>query len=237
MNSDELVETPNSKKKPSLDRTVLSDQIREYLVDAILNGVYNAGDRIVETRIAQQLSVSQGAVREALRELEWMGFLESQPFSGTYVRNLSIADLQEIYPVRAALEALGCRLAAPRLTDEQLNDLEHMVEEMVQVSLAGDSRRMVELNYAFHQTIMNASGNSVLVRSWSLFQFSYWTTITTASLSNDLVTLSRRHYVVLEALRSRDPERAAQAMYDHLNGMIDLVNKQAGQTFKLPESA
>jgi DNA-binding GntR family transcriptional regulator len=232
MNSGEWGEMPNVKK-PSLDRTVLSDQIREYLVDAILNGVYRAGDRIVETRVAQQLGVSQGAVREALREMEWMGFLESQPFSGTYVKDLTIADLQEIYPVRAALEALGARLAVLRLTDEQLDELERMVEDMVRVSEAGDARQMVELDYAFHRAIITASGNSVLVRSWSLFQFSYWTTINTAALYNDLVNLARRHYPVLEALRSRDPERAAQAMHDHLSGMIDLVSKHAGQSLKV----
>ncbi len=216
---------------------MLRDQIREYLVDAILNGVYNAGDRIVETRVAQQLGVSQGAVREALRELEWMGFLESKPFSGTYVKDLTIADLLEIYPVRAALEALGARLATPRLTDQQLDELEKIVEDMVRVSETGNARQMVELNYEFHRMIITASGNSILVRSWSFFQFSYWTTITTASLYNDLVNLARRHYPVLEALRSRDPERAAQAMHEHLIGMIDLVTRQPNPSFKVSGGA
>ena len=116
------------KKKPSLDRTTLREQIREFLVNAILNGEYKAGDRIVETRVAQQLGVSQGAVREALRELEWMGFLETHPFSGTFVKEHSAADLQEIYTVRAVLEALGARLATPLLSDAQFDDLERMVE-------------------------------------------------------------------------------------------------------------
>jgi len=213
------------KKKPQLDRTVLRDQIREYLVDAILNGEYNAGDRIVETRVAQQLGVSQGAVREALREMEWMGFLETQPFSGTYVKDLSVADLQEIYPVRAALEALGARLAAPRLTDEQLDGLDSLLDEMIRVSEAGDTRGMVELNFAFHQTVINASENAVLIRSWSMFQFSYWTTVSTAELFDDLVYLAHRHRPVLEALRSRDPELAAQSMHDHIIELIDLVGR------------
>lgn len=219
------------KKKSSLDRTVLRDQIREYLVKAILNGEYKAGDRIVETRVAQQLRVSQGAVREALREMEWMGFLESQPFSGTYVKDLSVADLQEMYPVRAALEALGARLAAPRLTDEQLDELAWMVDEMIRVSEAGDTRKMVELNFAFHQTIMNASNNSVLIHAWSMFQFSYWTTVSTAELFEDMVHLARRHLPVLEALRARDSELAAQSMHEHILELIDLVGRhRRGET-------
>jgi len=214
MNSSEWGNTVR-KRKLSLDRTVLRDQIREYLVDAILDGEYNAGDRIVETRVAQQLGVSQGAVREALRELEWMGFLETQPFSGTYVKDLSA--------VRAALEELGARLATPRLSDEQLIELERMVDMMIEVSEQGDTRRMVEINYAFHRTIMEASGNSVLSHSWSMFQFSYWTTISTAALYNELVYLAQRHIAILDALKARDPERAAQTMRDHIIELIGLV--------------
>ena len=202
MNTDSQMEMTRSKHKPSLDRTVFRDQIREYLVDAILNGEYNAGDRVVETRVAQQLGVSQGAVREALRELEWMGFLETRPYSGSFVKDLSVDDLKELYPVRAALEALAARLATPRLTNGQLDELEELVDEMVRVSEAGDSRRMVEMNYAFHQTIINASDNSVLIRSWKMFQFSYWTTISTSALNSRLVYLARRHYTVLDALRA-----------------------------------
>ena len=215
----------NLKKKSSLDRTVLREQIREYLVDAILNGEFNAGDRIVETRVAQQLGVSQGAVREALRELEWMGFLETEPYSGTYVKDLSIKDLLEIYPVRAALEALGAQLAAPKLTDAQLDELEQLVVEMMRTSQAGDSRQMAAINYAFHQKVIHASENRVLIRNWSMFQFSYLTTVSTARLYGDLMYLARRHYTVLEALRSRDPERASHAMHDHITELVDLISK------------
>lgn len=225
MDSGEWANGVNLKKKPALDRTVLREQIREYLVDAILNGEFNAGDRIVETRVAQQLGVSQGAVREALRELEWMGFLESEPFSGTFVKDLSITDLLEIYPVRAALEALGAKLATPRLSDAQLEELERLIEEMLRASEAGDSRRMAAINYAFHQKIIEASGNSVLIRNWSMFQFSYWTTVSTARLYSDLVYLAQRHYAVLDALRSRDPEKASQAMHAHIMELVDLISK------------
>lgn len=218
-------------KKSLLDRTVLRDQIREYLVDAILAGEYKAGDRIVETRVAQQLGISQGAVREALRELEWMGFLVTQPFSGTYVRAHSTSDLLEIYPVRAVLEALGARLAASRITDVQVEELRHLVDEMVQVSQAGDERGMVERNYAFHQKIIETSGNETLLRAWSMFQFSYWTMITTAAMDSDLEALARRHYQVLEAVASHDPERAAQVMSEHILDLVERLNQSKVDSF------
>jgi DNA-binding GntR family transcriptional regulator len=214
-------ERPEKKLLPG--RKVLREQIKEYLVDAILRGEYGAGDRIVETRVAQQLGVSQGAVREALRELEWMGFLETTPYSGTYVKAMSADDFQEIYPVRAVLEALGARLATPRLTEAQLDELQQLVDEMVCVSEAGDERGMVERNYAFHQMIIHASANSVLIRSWSMFQFSYWTSIATSELHGDLVFLARRHYDILTALRTRDPDYVAQTMHNHISHLAELV--------------
>ena len=209
-----------SKKLP-LDRRVLRDQIREYLVDAILQGEYGAGERIVETRIAQKLGVSQGAVREALRELEWMGFLETKPFSGSFVRALSADDLQEIYPVRAVLEALAAKLAMPNLTDADFENLEQLVDDMVRVSEQGDERGMVERNYTFHRMIIHATKNPMLIRAWSMFQFSYWTSVSTAELHDDLVSLAKRHYTVLEGLRSGDPELAAERMQEHITGLVD----------------
>jgi DNA-binding GntR family transcriptional regulator len=162
-----------SRKASSLDKIVLHDQIREYLIAAILNGDYKEGERIVETHIAGQLGVSQGAVREALRELALLGFLESEPYSGTYVKKHTIAELMEIYTVQAALEALGAELAVSNLSDKQIDQLEEFVDEMVRLSEAGDVRGMVERNFEFHERLMSASGNSMLIRSWGLFQFSH----------------------------------------------------------------
>ena len=223
-------ETINQPTGSTLERPVLRDQIREYLVNAILNGEYNSGDRVVETRVAQQLGVSQGAVREAIRELEWMGFLETRPYSGTFVKDLSVADLQELYPVRAALEALGARLATPRLTEKQLQELDDLIEAMLEVGKQGETRQMSELNYSFHQKIIEASGNSALIRSWRMFQFSYWTTISTAELYHELVFLAERHYPIMEALRSRDPQRTAEAMHNHIIELIELVGQSKSKT-------
>jgi len=85
-------------------RIVLRDQVKAILLERILSGDYVPGDRLVETRIAQELGTSQAPVREALRELELLRFLESAPFRGTWVREVSDAELIEVFPIRAALE-------------------------------------------------------------------------------------------------------------------------------------
>ncbi|HZD58460.1 MAG TPA: GntR family transcriptional regulator [Anaerolineales bacterium] len=213
---------------------MLHDQIREHLIAAILKGDYNEGERIVETRVARQLGVSQGAVREALRQLEVLGFLESEPYSGTYVRTHTIDDLMEIYPVRAALESLGARLALPHLSDEQIDKLEKLVGDMVRLSESGDVRGMVERNFEFHKAIINASGNSMLIRSWGLFQFSYWTTVTTTELQSQLAYLAQRHYAIIEALRSRDPQRAARALHEHILELRQMLSQREAETTSAP---
>ena len=209
------------KPKIGLDRRVLRDQVREYLVDAILHGIFKPGERIVETRVAQDLDVSQGVVREALRELEWMGFVETKPFSGSSVREISANDLYEIYPIRAALESLAVRLALPNLSDKDLDQLKKLVDEMVEVSKAGDVGGMVERNFKFHRTIVLASKNSMLIRAWSIFQFSFWTTLATEELRDELVHLAKRHHNVVEALCSRDADIAARSIEAHNLELID----------------
>src|SRR4030081_492119 len=99
--------THDTKRPRRMVRRVLREEIREQLIDDILSGRLAPGTRIVETRLAQELGVSQAPVREALRDLELFGFVICSPFRSTYVREISTDDLLESYPVRAALEGLA----------------------------------------------------------------------------------------------------------------------------------
>src|SRR5436309_13415825 len=108
------------KKSQRVLRRVLREEIREQLIDDILSGRLAPGTRIVETRLAQELGVSQAPVREALRDLELFGFVVSSPFRGTQVRQISPEDLLQIYPVRAALEGVAARAAATHIADTTL---------------------------------------------------------------------------------------------------------------------
>src|SRR6201989_3043758 len=99
----------------ALSRPMLRDQIKDAILERILAGDYAPGERIVETRIAQEFGVSQAPVREALRELEQMRFIVSEPFRGARVREVTKEELAEITPVRAALEELAAREAALKM--------------------------------------------------------------------------------------------------------------------------
>ena len=124
-----------------IERRVLRDQVKSYLTNAILSGVYKPGERLVETRIAQQLGVSQAPVREAIRELELLGFLKSEPFRGASVRQLSTDELLEIYPVRAALEGVAARAAVTRLTEDDFAHLSELLGKMLAAAATTDRSR------------------------------------------------------------------------------------------------
>lgn len=99
-------------------KETLRSNIRDYIQKQIAEGVYKPGDRIVETRLAKELDVSQAPVREAMLELATMGLLEERPYSGTYVRNLSVTEIEDIFDIRAFIEEYAAKRAAKRVTDE-----------------------------------------------------------------------------------------------------------------------
>jgi DNA-binding GntR family transcriptional regulator len=212
-----------------IERRVLRDQVKSYLTDAILSGVYKPGERLVETRIAQQLGVSQAPVREAIRELELLGFLKSEPFRGASVRQLSTDELLEIYPVRAALEGVAARAAATRLTEDDFAHLAELLGKMLAAAATADQRGFAEYNVTFHRVVVEASGNRTLINLWNTLQLSTWTLFSTMHSGHDIMELAVRHRVVLEALRARDPQRAEQAMHSHLEEVGEWVRSQAEQ--------
>src|SRR5690606_25418978 len=91
------------------------DQIKEILLQRILDGTYTPGERLVELKIAQELNTSQAPVREAFRYLEALRLVETEPYRGTRVRTISDREMEESSEIRVALEQLGAELAAVNL--------------------------------------------------------------------------------------------------------------------------
>jgi DNA-binding GntR family transcriptional regulator len=204
-------------------RSNLREQIKDVLLQRIVEGSYPPGSRIVETRVAQELGVSQGPVREALRDLEQLGCVVHEPYRGCSVRAFSASELLDAFPVRAALEALAARLAAERITDEELDELDEHLGRMRAAARRGDAHDQSQANASFHATIVRAARNSTLERQWRLLEPFSRTYLTVSRPGIDLVHLSDRHVPILDALRRREPDAAADAMHDHLMGAAALL--------------
>ena len=204
-------------------RSNLRAQIKDVILQRILDGDYEPGARLVETRIAQELGVSQAPVREALRDLEQLGCIVHEPFRGCSVRAFSVDDLLEAFPVRAALEALAARLAAERISEGELLQLAELLETMRAAARRGDAHGQSQANASFHALIVRAARNGTLERQWSLLEPFSRTFLTVSKSDVDLLALSERHVPILEALRARDGEAAADAMHRHLMDAADLL--------------
>lgn len=213
------------------ERRALRDDVREAIVNAILQNEFLPGDRIIETRVARQLGVSQSTVREALREIEQLGMIVSTRNRGVIVRPLTRRDVLEMYEMRALLEGHAARLVAPRITDDDLRELETLLDEMIRLSNASDLHDMVARDVAFHSRICEMADNALLSRLWSAVNPHIWTYVAVRGLLDLLPEqVARRHQAVIDALRSRDPIRAEDAMRAHLLELRDLAGQKLDAT-------
>lgn len=199
----------------ALSRMVLSDQVKAHLLEAILDGRYPPGARIVETRVARELGTSQAPVREALRDLEALGLVETAAFRGARVRHPSADELLEAFVVRSQLESLAARLAVERLTAADLGRLTGLLGEMRRAARAGDLHAEAVADAAFHGTIVEISGNAMLQRVWQRLEPLSRTYITLVAPGADRHRIADLHQPVLDALRIRDAARAAGALDHH----------------------
>jgi DNA-binding GntR family transcriptional regulator len=198
-----------------IGRQVLSAQVKDRILQWILEGELAPGSRIVETRVARRLGTSQAPVREALRDLASLGFVDIRPYQGSRVRQPSPVELREAIVVRGELEALAGRLAATRMTDECLERLESLMAAMAASAERGDPHQQALENTEFHAAIVEVAANRSLERLWRMLEPFGRTYVTATMPGIDLRWLGERHRTIIEALRDRDPERSAAALRQH----------------------
>ena len=204
---------------------MLREDIRDRLIVEILGGQLSPGDRLIETRIAKKHGVSQAPVREALRDLEQLGFAVSVPFRGSIVRKMSATDVAEIYPLRAVLEGLAAREAATRIDAAGLRKLEGQIASMHRAAARGDTRAAIAADFAFHLTVVEASGNWLLRQFWERLRLATNSLLMVSWSSRPQAEIAEGHTPVLEAIRARDPAASELAMRSHIERGIVILSR------------
>jgi DNA-binding GntR family transcriptional regulator len=199
----------------AISRTVLADQVKDRLLEAILSGRYPPNSRIVETRVARELGTSQAPVREALRGLEALGLVEISPFRGARVRHPSTSELLEAYVVRSELESLGARLAVPQLTEADFAELAVFGDDMQQAARAGDPHAVAIADASFHARLVRAARNATLERVWRALEPFSRTYITLVIPGADVQWTADLHVPILDALERRDVDLVVRALRQH----------------------
>lgn len=209
----------------------LRELVCENIRQAIVDGTFNPGERLMEIQLAEEMGVSRTPVREAIRKLELEGFVVMIPRRGTYVADISIRDITEIYEIRTCLDELAAGLAAERITDEELAVLNNYLEETDKYATDEDWDKIVKADTAFHDLIYTASRNGRL-RSVINNLREQLTVIRSRTFKypGRLLESLAEHRRLVEAIADRDVEKAKQAARTHIENaehtlMISLEKK------------
>jgi DNA-binding GntR family transcriptional regulator len=184
---------------------------------AILGGTFQAGERLIETDLAERIGTSRGPVRDALKELAREGLVDVHPYRGAVVATLTARDIEEIYELRNLLEGYATRAAVEKASPADIDRLQKIYSEMQSIADAGDLSALVEKDIEFHREICRISGNRRLLDVWSSLgsQVRLFLVLADQVFFTPEFIVST-HTVTLEAMCTRDAERAVQAMQAHM---------------------
>jgi DNA-binding GntR family transcriptional regulator len=209
--------------EPLFERTIdlaagstLTNRVYATLKSRILSRSLPPGARLKHAELATALGVSITPVREAIVELEKDGLVEVIPYRGSLVRQMSAEEICDVYDVRIALESLAARLAASRITDAQLEELEGSMRDYERAVDGDDMPLGLEADLVFHMLILQTSGNTVLLETANrlanriqVFRQMDWRE------TNERQSL-RGHRAISKALTERDEDAAARSISEHI---------------------
>jgi DNA-binding GntR family transcriptional regulator len=157
------------------DHVALREQVLAELRRRIVDGDYAQGERLTETRLADDFGVSRNPVREALRVVEAEGFVQILPRRGAVVATLDETAVRDLFAVREQLETLAAGLAAERATKRDVDRLRRLLDDASAATDAKDFDRVAELNSAFHRAVIDVSGNRWLLSiSAAMYHHVHW---------------------------------------------------------------
>ncbi|MFN0121102.1 MAG: GntR family transcriptional regulator [Blastocatellia bacterium] len=205
------------------------DQVVASIREAILAGTLQPGEAIVESRIAGQLGAGTPLVREALIELEHQGYVRKVPYKGTTVTKLEREDVDNIFRLRAELEALAVEWAREHITPDDMTQLRTLIEQMKQAAQQLDLARFYEADLAFHRRLWELSGNPYLVETLERLVvplFAFFVMKVTRKRKS-YVESAAGHEKLIDALATMSAPALRRLMKDSLAGwnteMLDLL--------------
>lgn len=200
-------------------------QVYNIVKDKIMNGDFQPKERLIESKLAEQLGVSRGTVREAFRMLTKDELLV-QNENSLYVYNPSLQDIRDIYECRKSLESLSVKLAAQHITDEQIKNLEHIIKDSKEALTKNDTRQHAILNQQFHDMIAISTQNKQLVQLFEVINAKvlYIRNCILKDQSFSLSILIDEHEQILQALKERNPNKAEKHMNEHIERSLQVIH-------------
>jgi len=202
----------------------LAEEAASVVREQILTGGFRSGERLVEAKIAEQLGVSRGPVREAFKLLRAEGLVEEEPRRGTFVARVSSADVKDIYELRAAIEAQAARRIAEVLDGDAIRALRDAIADIEAAIKRGDAQAATQGDLAFHESLCRHSGNRHLYEVWLKYVPMIRALLRLDEhLFRDPDELLEQHRPILDAIEERDADLAAARIETHCREASDLV--------------
>lgn len=210
-------------------RRSLGQGVYERLKQAIVQGDFDPGSRVVESRLAAALGISRTPVREAIHKLEREGLLRQAPGRGFFVEGLGRADIEETFGIRSVLESYAARLAAIRHLEGELQPLEEKLEEYQRGLDRGDLKVLPQVNTEFHDLLYGLSRSPRLVKMINDLRDHIYRYRLVLLKVGKMAELSHAdHRLMLAAMKQRDPDRVETLVKEHLLRGRDIVLKEFG---------
>ncbi|WP_158555800.1 GntR family transcriptional regulator [Peribacillus glennii] len=216
----------------------LHSQVYHIVKEMIMEGKYQPGERLVETKVAENLGVSRGTVREAFRMLTKDDLL-AQKENSLFVYDPEAQDILDIYECRKSLESLSAKLAAQNIAAEQLDQLEQIITESKKALALPDTQELTSLNQKFHDTIAFASRNKQLIQLFEVINAKvlYIRNCILKERSESFAVLVNDHEEIFHALKERDPAKAQEKMEAHIQRSLKVANAALNKQMGDPESS
>lgn len=205
----------------------LRGKVFNQLQNDIINGKYQPGDSLIETRLSDELGVSRTPVREAIRQLELEGLVQAVPNKGAIVKGISSKDIQDIYTIRMLIEGLAARWATEKITPGELEELKEVVELEEFYTSKNDFDHLLKSDSRFHEIIFKASKSKPLMHTLSTFHH-YVQKARNTSMSSPgrAKVVLEEHKAILQAIISGDPGKAEKLTTEHVrNASINLLKQ------------
>ena len=218
--------TKADAKPDRIARASLHDELVGRLRDLIVEGDLAPGQRIREKTLCERFGVSRTPLREALKVLASDGLLDLLPNRGASVARLTLADLDEMFPVMGALEALAGELACREITEEEIAEVRALHYQMVLHYTRGELPEYFQLNQRIHEVILEAARNATLANMYRGLVGRVRRARYVANMSRERWTQAvEEHEAILDALGQRDGPRLARILKRHLQNKCETVKE------------
>ncbi len=207
-----------------IERRTLHAELVERLREMIHAGDLVAGSKIPEKELCERFLVSRTPLREALKVLASDGLVKLMPNRGASVAELTLEDIEDVFPVMASLEALSGELACKRISEDSLQLIREMHKEMIGHYHAGNFPEYFHLNQSIHKAILNAAGNQALTSTYESLAGRIARARYMANMSGDRWARAvEEHGPILDALEKRDGKALAKILREHVMTKFETV--------------